>query len=319
VPAPLAALDARASRRTLAIVAVSATTFVWGAVGVLVKASALSGLTFAMYRLWLGVAVHVLALLVTRRRLTWATFKACAPGGALFALDISFNFTAVKLTTVANAAIIGAISPILILLVAGRTFGERVRRREALLAAASFAGVAIVAVGSSGSPAWSPVGDLLALCGCVSWTAYWIFSKRARQSVSALEYMTSVMLAGALTVTPLALVVGGVPPASPNAKDWAILVIVTLVPGMTGHLLVAWSHRFVESWLSALITQCSPVVSAVAAWLVLGESIPPAVVVGGAVVLGATGLVILSTARRERAAPDEVLEDELEAATDRAT
>ena len=32
-----------------------------------------------------------------------------------------------------------------------------------------------------------------------------------------------------------------------------------------GHLLVAWSHRHVESWLSALLTQCSPVVAAITA------------------------------------------------------
>jgi drug/metabolite transporter (DMT)-like permease len=302
--------------RTAAIVAVSATTFVWGAVGVLVKLTSLTGLTFAMYRLWMGVVVHLIALAVMRRRLSWRTFLACAPGGVLFALDISLGFTAVKLTTVANAAIIGALSPIMILLIAGRTFGERVRRRETLLAAVSFSGVVLVALGSSGSPAWSPVGDALALLGTLSWTAYWIFSKRARSSASALEYMSSVMLAGALAITPAALLVGGVPPAVPDRTDWLVLVVVTLIPGATGHLLVAWSHRHVESWLSALITQCAPVVSAITAWLVLGEPITPLVVLGGGVVLAATGLVIVGTERRVRA---EAAEEELEGTVERAT
>lgn len=288
------------SRRTAAIAAVSAATVVWGSVGVFVKSTTLTGLSFAMYRLWLGVAVHLLALAVTRRRLSWATFRACAPGGALFALDISLGFTAVKLTTVANAAIIGALSPILITLVAGRMFGERPGRREGALIVLSFLGVGIVAVGSSGSPAWSPLGDLLALAGTVSWTAYWLFSKRARAQASALEYMTSVMLAAALTATPVALLVGGVPPAAPTPRDWAVLVTVALLPGMTGHLLVAWSHQHVESWLSALITQCSPAISAAMAWPVLGEPLTPLVVAGGLVVVGSTALVIVSTARRER-------------------
>jgi drug/metabolite transporter (DMT)-like permease len=297
-------------------VAVSVTTFVWGSVGVFVKLTDLTGLTFAMYRLWLGVLVHLVALAVTRRRLSWSTFIACAPGGVLFALDISFWFTSVKLTTVANAAIIGALSPIMIMLVAGRVFGERVGRREMVLVAVSFAGVVLVAVGASGSPAWSPIGDVLAFLGTFSWTAYWIFSKRARASASALEYMTSVMVVGALTVTPVALLVGGVPPVTPDAKDWAVLVLVTLVPGTMGHLLVAWSHRHVESWLSALITQCSPAVAAVTAWLVLGEPLTPLVIVGGGVVLAATGLVILGTQRRLRA---EAAEEELEASIERAT
>jgi drug/metabolite transporter (DMT)-like permease len=309
-----------APRRTAAIVAVSVTTVLWGSVGVFVKTTSLSGLTFAMYRLWLGVLVHLVALLVMRRRLTWSTFKACAPGGALFALDISLTFTAVKLTTVANAAIIGALSPIFILLVAARIFGERVGRRDLLLVALSFVGVVIVAIGASGSPAWSPIGDLLALVGTISWTSYWLFSKRARATASALEYMTSVMLVGAMVVTPVALAIGGVPPATPDAHDWLVLVVVTLVPGATGHLLVAWSHRHVEAWLSALITQCAPVISALMAWWVLDEPITVLVAIGGIVVVMATGLVIVSTTRRERALGRAAeVEEEIETATERPT
>lgn len=306
--------------RTAAIAAVWVTTVLWGSVWVVVKTTSLSGLTFAMYRLWLGVLVHVVALAVMRRRLSWSTFKACAPGGVLFALDVSLNFTAVKLTTVANAAIIGALSPILILLVAGRMFDERVGRRDGALVGLSFAGVVLVAVGASGSPAWSPVGDLLALCSTVSWTAYWLFSKRARATASALEYMASVMIAAALAVTPVALIAGGVPPAMPDAHDWTVLVVVTLLPGAIGHLLVAWSHRHVEAWLSALITQCAPVISAVLAWPVLGEALTPLVILGGLVVVGATGLVIVDTSRRERALGHEAeVDEDIETATERPT
>ncbi|MGE5459636.1 MAG: DMT family transporter [Solirubrobacterales bacterium] len=290
----------RARRRTAAIVAVSATTVVWGSVGVFVKTTSISGLTFAMYRLWLGAAVHVVALLVLRRRLTWSTFKVCAPGGVLFAMEISLSFSAVKLTAVANAAIIGALSPILIVLAAGRMFGERVTREQMVLVVASFAGVVIVAIGASGSPAWSPAGDLLALVGSFAWTAYWLFSKRARASASALEYMTSVMLVGALAITPVALAIGGVPPASLDIHDAVVLAGLTLVPGMIGHLLLAWSHRHVEAWLSALITQCVPVIGALMAWPVLGEPITPIVALGGLVVVGATGAIVVSSARRER-------------------
>jgi len=129
-----------------------------------------------------------------------------------------------------------------------------------------------------------------------------------------------VMLAGAVAITPVALLVGGWPPSTPDASDWAVLVIVTLVPGMTGHLLVAWSHRHVEAWLSALITQCAPVVSAVTAYVVLDEPLNALMIVGGAVVLTATALVIVGTARRERDRKARAeLEEDLEGAVERAT
>jgi drug/metabolite transporter (DMT)-like permease len=286
------------SRRTLAIAAVATATLIWGSIGVLVKTTAITGLTFATYRLWLGALLHVGVLAVTRRRLPWATFKACALGGALFALDISLAFTAIKLTTIANAAIIGALAPVLIALASARWLGERFGRREATLAVVSFAGVILVAVGASGSPAWSPLGDVLAFLSTFSWVAYWMFSRRARLRASALEYMTSVMVAGAIAITPVALLRGGVPPVWPDAHDLTILLVVVVVPGTTGHLLLAWSHRHVESWLSALITQCMPVVSAISAWLFLGEPVTALMALGGGLVLAATGLLVAGARRR---------------------
>jgi drug/metabolite transporter (DMT)-like permease len=282
----------RSSQRNLAIAAVATATLIWGSVGVLVKTTAISGLTFAMYRLWLGVLLHLGVMAVMRRRLSWATFRVCAPGGALFALDIGLAFTAVKLTTVANAAIIGALAPVLIAFASARWLGERIGRREQVLAAASLGGVMLVTVGSSGSPAWSPVGDALAALSMLAWVAYWLFSRRARVQASALEYMTSVMIAGAIVITPVALLRGGIPPAWPDAHDWAILVLFAILPGATGHLLVAWSHGHVESWLSALITQCAPVVAALTAWTVVDEPVTALVALGGAVVLAATGLLV---------------------------
>ena len=60
------------------------------------------------------------------------------------------SFAAFRLTSVANATIIGALAPVFITLGAARWFGERVERRDLLFVGLSFAGVAAVAVGSSG-------------------------------------------------------------------------------------------------------------------------------------------------------------------------
>ncbi len=294
-PSDVAAAASRSRR--MGIAAVSVATFAWGSANVLVKWSSLPALRFAMIRLWAGVAIYAVALVVTRRRLRWATFRACALGGVIFAADISLGFTAVKHTSVANASLIGSLSTLVIAVVSARMLRERVRPGDWALIGGSLAGVAIVAVGSSGSPVWSPFGDLLAFVSVGTWSVYWFFSRRARRTANAIEYMASVMLAAAIVITPVALLVDGTP-SVPAARDWVALLAVALVPGFVGHTLVAWSHRHVESWLSALITQCSPVVSAVGAWLVVEESIPPLVVLGGLVVLAATGTVVVRASRR---------------------
>lgn len=282
----------------LGVAAVVVATCVWATGTVIVKGSSLDGVTFAMYRLWAGACISGLALLVARRRLTWATFRACAPGGALFALDITLHFTSVKLTNVANVAVIGALAPVVIALLSARLLHERVARRDAFLAGLAFLGVVTVAVGSYGEPSWSGLGDLLAFCNIFSWTAYWFFSRRARRDTGPIEYFACVMLAGAVVMTPAAIALEGVP-AWPTSSEWASVWAVALFPGFIGHSLVIWSHNHVESWRAALITQATPVISTILAWVFLDEVVTPIVAVGGAVVVGCTAAVIVHAARRE--------------------
>jgi drug/metabolite transporter (DMT)-like permease len=290
--------DDRLHRRGVA--AVWLATFLWAWGPVLVKWSDLPGPTFAMYRLWTGVLISFAAIAVTRRRFTLAAFRACALGGVVFAADIGLTFTAVNRTTVADVALIGALAPVAIVLVSAYRLHERVTVRAWLLVVASFIGVVIVAVASAGRPSWSLAGDVMAVVSIGTWSTYWFFSRSVRERFDPIIYFACVMLASALAMTPLALAVDGVP-SGIAGRDAFAFVTVALFPGFVGHTLVIWSHRHVASWLSALITQVSPVITAVLAWLVLGERIPLVAAVGGAITVGATMAVIGLDARESRA------------------
>jgi drug/metabolite transporter (DMT)-like permease len=281
--------EARLHRRGVG--AVWLATFIWAWGPVLVKWSDLPGPTFAMYRLWTGVLVSTIALLVTRRRITWSAFRACAVGGVLFATDIGLGFTAIRATTVADVALIGALAPVAIVLVSAYRLHEPVSLRAWLLVGASFVGVVIVAVASAGAPSWTLRGDVLAVLSIGTWSTYWFFSRHVRERFDPIVYFGCVMLAGALTMTPFALLVDGVP-SGVTGHDVFAVVIVAIFPGFVGHTLVIWSHKHVASWLSALITQVSPVITAVLAWIVLGEAIGPVAALGGAITVGATMAVI---------------------------
>jgi drug/metabolite transporter (DMT)-like permease len=291
------------SQRSIGILAVSATTIAWGLVPLVLKETRMPTMAFASYRLWFGVLVYGMALLATGRRLSWATIRSCAFGGVFFAADVSLSFNAFKLTTVANATIIGALAPIFIALGAARWFGERFHRRDAGFMVASFLGVALVAAGSSGSASWSPLGDLFAALGVLTWTSYWLFSKRARSTTPTLEYMATVMLVAAIVVTAVTAATG-VPLEPPRGVDWLWVWLLVLIPGATGHMLIAWSHRHVEAWIASLITQGQPVVGSLAAWIVLRESLTVLTIVGGLVVLAATAVITVREGRRQPDVPE---------------
>ena len=290
-------------RRSLGILAVSCTTFFWGLAPLLVKEIDMPSLALTSWRLWCGAVINVGALLLTGHRLRWETIRACALGGVFFAADISITFGAFRLTSVASATIIGAVAPIFIAIGAARWFGERMDRSDLWFGLACFGGVALVAAGSHGTSSWSLTGDLLAALGTLSWTAYWLYSKRARRSVGPLEYIATVMLVAAVCVTA-ATAVTGTSLAPPRGIDWLWILSIAVFPGAIGHVLVAWSHRHVEAWLASLITQCVPVVASIVAWILLDERLTWQIVTGGLVVLAATAAVVVRVARRQSEEPD---------------
>ena len=70
----------------------------------------------------------------------------------LFALSLMTGWTSIRETSVANATIIPALQPVLVLLVASRLFAERIRARDLALGACGLVGVlAFVAVSSDTS------------------------------------------------------------------------------------------------------------------------------------------------------------------------
>jgi drug/metabolite transporter (DMT)-like permease len=280
------------------VAAVWLATFIWAWGPVLVKWSSLPGPTFAMCRLWVGVVISFAAIVVTRRRFSYEALRTCALGGLLFAADLGLGFTAVKRTTIADVALISALAPVAIMLVSAYRLHEHVSLRSWVLVAVSFVGVVVVALASAGRPSWSLGGDLLAAASIATWSSYWFFSRRVRDRIDPIIYFACVQLVAALAMTPFAIAVDGVTGIA--SRDVLSFATVALLPGFVGHTLVIWSHRHVASWLSALITQVSPVITALLAWVVLAERIAPLAAVGGALTVGATMAVITLQAREER-------------------
>jgi drug/metabolite transporter (DMT)-like permease len=281
----------RASRSgVLGPVAVVVAVAGWSVTNTLVKVSDLPALTFAFWRLWIGAVVLVTATLAARRRVGWDIVRASAPGGVLLGLEIALFFSAIKRTSVVDVTMIAALQPALVLLVAGPMFNERVTGHEVWLTLVSVAGVAVVAIGSAGTPAWSLAGDLLAVGSLLAWTSYFLVTKRVRRSVNTLEYFTVVTVVAAMVVTPITLV-SGVRIAVGQPEQWFWLGLF-VVGATTGHLLVAWAQPYVDVSVSSQLMLAQPVFSAVAALVILDQQLTPMVVAGGAIVLVSLSLIL---------------------------
>ena len=280
--------------RALALGAVAGAVLTWGCSNVVIKVISTTGLIASFYRLWLAIPLlWLLPVFVPsmRRRFTSQWVTASLVGGGLFAVHQVLFFNSLKLTSVANVALIGALQPALVILVAGRLFGEHATSRAISWSLVAVCGTAIVVVGSSGTPSWSPFGDVLAVVNLFAFTAYFLASKQFRSHVPALEYVIGMTTVSGFLILGAALATGQ-EFLSPHGWDWPLLLFLAVFPGTLGHILTNWAHPHLPAFLVSVMLLAVPVFAVAGATAFLHEPLNFTQAVGGAIVLAAIGTLV---------------------------
>jgi drug/metabolite transporter (DMT)-like permease len=258
-----------------------------------------SGLVVAFYRLWLGAVVLTIITYALGKRLTWSTLRATWLGGLFLAGDMTMFYSAVRLTSIVDVSVIGAFQPALVLIAARPLFGERMSRADVAWITLAMAGVSVAVLGPGASGHDRVLGDLLAVGALLSFSAYWLVSKHARELHDAMEYTTGVTIFAALGATPIVLLssqsLGRI-----HLSDWLWIVLLAVVPG-SGHLVMNWAHRFVDASISSAISCLAPLVAAVLAIPILGQSLSLLQV--GGVIVGLSAIAVVAARHRQPAQP----------------
>ena len=268
IPRAPAAQGTNELSRGLLAAAVAVTA--WGASSVIAKVLPQGALAIAAYRFMSYFVIISLWRATRRQFLSWDAFKKSLPGGLLLAADVAFFFTALKLTTVVNATIIGALQPLILTAYGVRFLGERIRRADVMLGMVALVGVVVIVLAGSNSGNADIRGDLAALGALGSWSAYFVFAKRADGVVSPTDYTLAAALIVSMVNAPLALAFGQ-SLAWPAWSDWFWLLGMALGAGLLGHNMMNWSIVRIPLWLGSTMTLLVPVVSSAIAWMFLDE------------------------------------------------
>jgi drug/metabolite transporter (DMT)-like permease len=192
-------------------------------------------------------------------------------------------------TLPSHAALLYALTPTLVLLLAWARGQERPGLRKVGGLVLAFSGVAVVLSGKTGGnlpPKWI-LGDLLILVAVVAWAGYTVLSRPLVQKHGAQRATTLSILAGLALFAPLGLfglprlVLSAVPPMA-----WVGLVYLGLLTSVAAYLL--WFHALSmkEPSRVAIATNAQPVATALLAWAFYGQPITPAFALGTVLVLG---------------------------------
>ena len=290
---------ARKQIAAVPVLAVFIAVFAWGVGPLLFLAPSISINSVLFYRVLFWPPLLYLIVRRNGAKINDKLFRSVLVPGILFGVSTIFGFTAITTTSVANATIIGNISTAMVLFVAPRFLNEKISKSQVLLAFTSFAGVAAIVFGAGNTGGSSLFGDFLALVNALTWTAYFISSKRRRlDGVDTWQFLFGVSVIQVFVVVPYALVTSN-DILQITWRDLGFLIAMTLFSGTIGHSFMLWAQKYVDASVSTLILLLGPVISSAGAWLVYGQQISPVQVIGGAIVLASlAGVVRMSSSAK---------------------
>lgn len=199
--------------------------------------------------------------------------------GAFFAL----LFVAAYRLPGGVAAVLGAVQPLLVAVLAVPLLGQRLQRRTVALGALGVTGVALVVV--SGPVALDPLGIAAGLAGTASMGAGVVLTKRWGRPVPVLAFTGWQLTAGGVLLLPLALAAEGLPPALTPSQVGGLVYLVT---GNTALAYALWLRGVgaLPADRVSFLGLLSPVVAAGVGWLLLGEALTVLQATGAALALG---------------------------------
>jgi drug/metabolite transporter (DMT)-like permease len=209
----------------------------------------------------------------------------------LFANQLSFVY-ALKFTTATTVALLFGTLPIFTAILARGSGVEHLSARFWTAALLSFAGVALVAIGSGGDLSSNLKGDALAVAGSITWAGYSVAIAPLMRHHS--PFRLSAVFLAAVTV-PLALA-GSHQLANQSfhfgALVWLGFAFAVLGPLVTTNLLWFTAIDRVGPSRASLFANLQPFLAALIALLLLSETITTVQVVGGLAIGG--GIVLAS-------------------------
>lgn len=243
----------------------------------LVAGSTLGGLSVAFWRAWLSCAAFA-AVAICVKKLEWRLLAVTAVPGLSFGLAISLFFEAAQRTSVANAALIAAMQPLPMIVAARFLFREHVGVPDLGWLALALSGTTFMILNAGNAGSADTTGDVIAIISTVFSAAYFVSSRRARQTIDTLPFMASMMFWAGVAITPIVLI-SGQTLFTGHGPEWVRLIAIALIPGL-GHLLINYSHRTVPLVVIGLMQLLMPVGATTLAWWFLDQSINTGQLIG---------------------------------------
>ena len=293
----------RVSARTWGVLAVVGLVIAFSLSSTLVKRAETPGVLVAFWRMAVVSVVWNVYLWSTGRRVTMRHVRQALVPGVFFGMNLATFFSGATHNSVANAALIGSLSPFLIVPLGAILFREYINPRALLFALVAFGGAVIVLLSAPPGGDASLLGNALGVLAMVLWTGYVVSTRHYRRDMDVAVFMATVSPIAAVSVLPLALANGDV--LGMSATGWTYTLLLTFLSGVAAHGLLVFAQKSIQIGTIGIAQVVQPAIAVVWSFLLLGETLLERQMLGIAISMsGLLGFLVVHErgARARRAA-----------------
>ena len=217
--------------------------------------------------------------------------------GVLFAGDLAVWHWSILLTSVANATLLANLAPIFVTLAVWVFYRRRPAGVFLVGIALALAGTVTLLGGDFSLAGGELAGDCLGVVTAMFYAGYQLTVGRLRRHASTASIMAGSGLVTAAILLPLALISGEqVFPAT--ASGWLKLLGLALISQAAGQSLIAYAMAHLRETFSSVGLLLQPVMAALFAWVLLGETLGGVQIAGAMAVLA--GIAVAHRAEASR-------------------
>lgn len=205
-------------------------------------------------------------------------------GGIMTALDHTIWATAMDYTSAANATLFNYSATVWVALAAWIFFKEKLSRLFWIGLVFTFTGVGIVLGSDILSHPTVGKGDLLALASSIFYAGYFLATQSGRKHYDTLSYIWMVGIASTTTLFIINLLMKMPLTGYPPQAYWSFLG-AALLSQIGGYVSIGYALGHIPASIVTPTMGLHPVLTAVLAVFLLGDSLRMAQVVGGLIVI----------------------------------
>ncbi len=269
-------------------------------------------LTIALYRM-ITVTLIMLPMLnkkllkikdIPRRNLIYSLLN-----GVVLALHFITWFYAIQMTSVASAAVLVNLHPVLLVILTRVFYGERTRFLQLIAIIITIGGSMLLAYSDGNISGHALNGDLFAILSAMLFGVYMFIGDVSRRKIENDLYTFVVYASSAVFLIVLSAIAFPQAFIVTDPINYWVFLGLAIVPTLLGHSMLTLSLKVVSSKTLSVSVLGEPIIGTVIAYFLFDEGFTALKLIGIAIVLTGIYLYNYFGNNKKRSAIDEVLNE----------